>query len=100
MSATRGTGANRWLSKQLWQCGRCHTLTRHVEGYRPIDNPVLYDAWKQDADFDSGKARAVGSRGHFMKHCDRCGKMHGAWTHVDFQQALDHKETVGQSPSE
>ena len=91
MSLVRSTGANRWLSKQLWQCGRCQAVVRHVEGYRPIDNPMLYDPHKQDADFDLSRRRATGHRSAFMKHCESCGKVHGTWAHVDFQEALDRK---------
>jgi hypothetical protein len=84
-------GANRWLTTQLWRCGQCSKLSRQVEGYRPISNPMLYDSYRQNNHHHSARAVAVGDRGMFMKKCDGCAAVHNKWTFTDFQSALDEK---------
>ena len=83
------SGANRWMTRQLWRCGKCTVVVPLTEGYRPIDSPFLYNAKQQDLDFFSQQHRAVGDRGYLMKHCTECSAVHGDWTMLDFQSAID-----------
>jgi hypothetical protein len=82
-------GPQRWLSQQLWKCGGCAAVAKHIDGYTPILNPYHFDHKAQDTAFLAERGRLAGHRGSFMKRCETCNKVHNNWSQIDFQTQLE-----------
>jgi hypothetical protein len=86
--------SSRWLQKDFFVCGLCNTVQKHIRGYKPIPNPVLFNAADSCRAYARETQDSVGYVDHqLMKKCDGCKTLHGSWNWIDFQDAMKRKET-------
>lgn len=87
--------SSRWLQRDFFVCGLCSNVQKHIRGYKPIPNPILFNAEEQCRSWTRELKNSVGYIDHqFMKKCDNCKTLHGSWNWIDFQEALKRKEVV------
>ena len=85
--------SSRFLQRDYFVCGLCNSVQRHIRGYKPIPNPILFNSAEQCKAFARDQKDCVGYvDSHVMKKCDCCKSLHGSWRWVDFQEALRRKD--------
>ncbi len=86
---------SRWLQRDFFVCGLCSNIQKHIRGYKPIANPILFNAEEQCRNWSRELKSSVGYVDHHvMKKCDNCKTLHGSWNWIDFQEAMKRKEVV------
>jgi hypothetical protein len=84
---------SRWLQRDYFSCGLCGHVQKHIRGYKPIPNPMLFNAEEHCRAYARETKDCVGYIDRqMMKRCDDCGGLHGQWTWMHFQDAIRKKE--------
>lgn len=87
--------SSRWLQRDFFVCGLCSNVQKHIRGYKPIPNPILFNAEEHCKSWSREMKNSVGYiEQQFMKKCDNCKTLHGSWNWIDFQEALKRKDVV------
>ncbi|KAF8282500.1 hypothetical protein TcG_05888 [Trypanosoma cruzi] len=87
--------SSRFFQKYFLRCGHCQSIQRHAKGYRPIPNPILFDADAHCRSYHREQRECTGMSGYVVTcRCEKCHRIHSSWEVVDFQELLDAKGSM------
>lgn len=85
--------SNRFYQKLMLQCGNCGAFRRAAQGYKPIPNPMLFNAEEHCRSYHMEQQRSNLSTEGVLRSgmCSGCRKVHYNWKVIDHQSYLDKK---------
>lgn len=83
--------SNRFYRKIFLRCKFCGITRREAEGYKPIANPILFDAATHCRNYHLETQRSYPTSQGVLRStlCAQCHRIHSHWDVLDHQRYID-----------